>query len=375
MFAGARASPRGIGGALRALRDIVPLRSSGGILLATVLLFLLSSVVQPESLGTGALSGMIPFAAILALVALGQTLVIQQGGIDLSVPGVVSLSGVIVSYYSNNQPGMGGSTLGIALVYVFGAAVAAGLVNGLLVSRARVAPIVATIGMNALLYGVDIKISGGTPVAVPESLSHFANSTIFGVTTLAYVAVGVACLVTVIVKKTVFGRRFEAVGANARAARAAGVVSGRYQLVAYAGASVLYALGGILLAGLMTLPSSFQGDTYLMASIAAVVIGGTSLAGGTGNLAATVIAAVFLTQLQQLVLTTGLSVGVQYLFQGGAIIVGVGVYSLKLNKLTGLLRKLGAREVAPAGAGGLSSEFVEGFRGVVTPRKRGGDLK
>ncbi len=355
MLAGARASPRGIGGALRALRDIIPLRSSGGILLATVLLFLLSWLVQPESLGSGALSGMIPFAAILALVALGQTLVIQQGGIDLSVPGVVSLSGVIVSYYSSSEPGMGGSRLGIAIAYVFAAALAAGLVNGLLVSRARVAPIVATIGMNALLYGVNIKISGGTPVSVPESLSHFANSTIFGVTTLAYVAVGVACLVTVIVKKTVFGRRFEAVGASARAARAAGVVSGRYQLVAYAGASVLYASGGILLAGLMTLPSAFQGDTYLMASIAAVVIGGTSLAGGTGNLAASVIAAVFLTQLQQLVLTTGLSVGVQYLFQGGAIIVGVGVYSLKLNRLTELLRKLGAREVAPAGASGLSS--------------------
>ena len=77
-----------------------------------VLLFLLSWIVQPESLGSAALSGMIPFASILAIVALGQTLVIQQGGIDLSVPGVVSLSGVIVSYYSSNEPGMGGRRWG-----------------------------------------------------------------------------------------------------------------------------------------------------------------------------------------------------------------------------------------------------------------------
>lgn len=343
----------GAGGPQRSVRRL--LRSSGGIALATILLFVLSWLTEPESLGSGALSGMIPFAAILAVVALGQTLVIQQGGIDLSVPGVVSLSGVIVAYYSNNQPGMGGSNLGMAIIYALVAALIAGLINGLLVSRARVAPIVATIGMNALLYGVNLKISGGTPVQVPDSLSNFVDYKIFGVTTLAYIAVGVTAIVIFLVKKTVFGRRFEAVGANARAARAAGVVSGRYQLAAYAGASVLYCMGGIFLAGLMSLPSAFQGDTYLMPSIAAVVLGGTSLFGGRGNLAATVIAALFLTQLQQLVLTSGSSVGVQFLFQGGAIIVGVAVYSLQWNTLTGLLRTMGERGPAPRSASGSSA--------------------
>jgi len=335
---------------MRTLRN--SLRSSGGILIATLLLFLLSWLVQPESLGQGAMSGMIPFAAILAIVALGQTLVIQQGGIDLSVPGVVSLSGVIVAYYSSSQPGFQGTALGLAIAIAFAAALAAGVINGLLVSKARVAPIVATIGTNALLYGVNLRISGGTPVQVPASLSEFVDYKIFGVTTLAYLAVIVTVIVSFIIKRTVFGRRFEAVGANARAARAAGVVAVNYQMAAYVGACLLYCLGGIFLAGLMSLPSAFQGDTYLIPSIAAVVLGGTSLFGGAGNLAATVIAAVFLTQLQQLVLTTGASVGVQFLFQGGAIIVGVGVYSLRLNRLTGLLRKLGAQGPTPRIAGG-----------------------
>lgn len=328
------------------------LRSSSGILIATLLLFVLSWLVQPESLGQGAMSGMIPFAAILAIVALGQTLVIQQGGIDLSVPGVVSLSGVIVAYYSSSQPGFQGTALGLAIAIAFAAALAAGVINGLLVSKARVAPIVATIGTNALLYGVNLRISGGTPVQVPASLSEFVDYKIFGVTTLAYLAVVITLIVIFIIKRTVFGRRFEAVGANARAARAAGVVAVNYQMAAYIGACLLYCTGGIFLAGLMSLPSAFQGDTYLIPSIAAVVLGGTSLFGGAGNLAATVIAAVFLTQLQQLVLTTGASVGVQFLFQGGAIIVGVGVYSLRLNRLTGLLRKLGAQGPAPRIAGG-----------------------
>lgn len=321
------------------------LRSSAGILLATVLLFVVSAIIQPESLGSGSLSGLIPFASVLAVVALGQTLVVQQGGIDLSVPGVVSISGVIVSYYSNGNATDGGSTLGLAILYAFAASICAGLITGILVSRVRVAPIVATIGMNALLYGFNVKISGGTPVAVSSNLSGFANSSFLGISALAYVALGVACLFIVIVKKTVFGRTFEAVGASERAARAAGIVTGRYQLVAYAAASGLYCLGGIMLAGLMTLPSAFQGDSYLMPSIAAVVIGGTSLFGGRGNLAATVIAVLFLTQLQQLVLTTGSSIGVQYLFQGAAIILGVGVYSVDWAML----------RIMVFGAGGASS--------------------
>jgi ribose transport system permease protein len=340
---------------LRDLMQRMPLRSSRGILAATILLFLLSWIVQPASLSSSAMAGMIPFASVLAMVALGQTLVIQQGGIDLSVPGVVSLSGVIVSYYSSKEPGMGGSTLGLAIVYCLIAAVIAGLINGLLVSRARVAPIVATLGMNAVLYGFDVNVSGGTPVQVPLSLSHFVDYKIFGVSTLAYIAVGLTIVVTFFIKRTVFGRTFEAVGANARAARAAGVVASRYQMVAYISAAVLYALGGMFLGGLMHVPSAFQGDGYLMPSIAAVVLGGTSLFGGAGNLAATVIAAFFLMQLQQLVLTTDAGVGVQFLFQGGAIIVGVGVYSLKLNRLAEFVRSLGGRGLAPKGAGGSSA--------------------
>jgi ribose transport system permease protein len=213
-----------------------------------------------------------------------------------------------------------------------------------------VAPIVATLGMNALLYGVNLQISGGTPVQVPESLSRFVDYKIFGLPTLAYIAIAATIVVTFIVKGTVFGRRFEAVGANARAARAAGVVADRYQLAAYMGAAVLYCLGGILLAGIMSLPSAFQGDNYLMPSIAAVVLGGTSLFGGAGNLAATAIAALFLTQLKQLVLTSGASVGMQFLFHGAAILVGVAVYSLNWKRLADSLRGIGGRGLGPQGA-------------------------
>lgn len=343
MLAGAR---RAGGGEWPGLAS---LRSCGGILAATVLLFVIGGLIEPQSVSSGSLSGMIPFAAILVIVALGQTLVIQQGGIDLSVPGMVSIAGVTISYFSQGKAGPIGSTLGMALVISFALAIAAGLINALLVSRAKVAPIVATIGMNALLYGLNLKISGGTPVAVPDSLSDFANGRLFGISILAYVAVAVTIAVIVVVKRTTFGRVFEAVGANPRAARASGIVARRYQLAAYTAATCLYGLAGILLAGLMKLPSAFQGDTYLMASIASVVLGGTSLFGGAGNLAATAIAALFLSQLQQLVLTTGSSVGVQFLFQGIAIIVGVGIHSVNWRALGAVVR--GVRDRGPSQEG------------------------
>lgn len=312
-------------------------KSSRGIGLATIGLFALSALFYPESLASGALSGMLPFAAVLAFVALGQTLVLQQGGIDLSVPGVVSLSAVIVAYSSVGQAG---APVALAIAYAFGAAILAGIVNGLLVSRGRVAPIVATIGMNAVLYGINVRISGGTPVSMPDGLLQFVNIKILGVTVLAVIAVGVAAVIIFVMKETMFGRRFEASGANPRAARATGIVTDYYQIAAYAAAAALYSIGGIFLGSLMQLPSAFQGDIYLMPSIAAAVLGGTSLFGGKGNLAASLIAALFLTQLQQLVLITGSSVGVQYLFQGGAIIVGVGVYSVKFTDLKTSLRRL-----------------------------------
>ncbi|WP_378941213.1 ABC transporter permease [Mesorhizobium sp. ANAO-SY3R2] len=302
---------------------------TGGIAAATIVLFLVGGIIAPNSLGSDALAGMLPFAAVLALVALGQTLVIQQGGIDLSVPGVVSISAVVVSYLSQ-QPHM---SVAFALFCTFTVAAMSGLINGLLVSRVNVAPIVATIGVNALLYGVNVRISGGTPVAMPGSVSAFSNATIFGITQLAAVVLLAAAALIILIKATPFGRRFKAVGSNARAARAAGITASRYQIFAYVCASMLYASGGIVLGGLMQLPSPQQGDAYLMPSIAAVVLGGTSLLGGRGNFAATVIAALFLTQLQQLVRTTGAGIGIQYVFQGAAILVGVGIYSLNFRKL------------------------------------------
>jgi ribose transport system permease protein len=313
---------------------------------ATVLLFAVSLVAEPRSVSQSSILGMLPFAAILAVAAAGQTLVIQQGGIDLSVPGVMSITVVIVTHYPNGDS----TRLATALLVALAVAVGAGIVTGLTVSRIGVMPIVTTLGMNALLFGGVLAISGGTPRLTTSALHMFATSSVLDVPTTVLIAIGVTAAVAFVVKRTVVGRRFEAVGANAAAARASGIEFTRYRMGAYVAASVLYWAAAVLLAGVVITPSVFQGNDYLLPAVAAVVLGGTSLLGGSGSAVASAIGALFLTHLQQLVLTTGASTAVQYLIEAGAIVAGVAVYRVRGFEL----RRRGARGTEPERRGGVT---------------------
>jgi ribose transport system permease protein len=312
------------------------------VLGALVLLYAAGFTMAPSSVSSGAIQSALPFAAVLAIVALGQTLVVMQGGIDLSVAGSVSLVIVIITHeaYGDNAKVLPAAlaALGIALV--------AGLANGLLVGRLGLNAIVATLGMNALLYAVVLYISGGTPRQTTDLLAAIAGGTTVGVPNAVLFAVVATAVTTVVVKRTVAGRRFEAVGANARAAWAAGLKVQRHRGGGYVGAQVLYWLGGLLLAGILNKPTAYQGDTYLLASVAAVVLGGTSLLGGRGNLVATALAALFLTQLDQFVLALGVNFAVKTLVQAAAFAIGVALYTIDWGALR---RKLATRrEPSPA---------------------------
>jgi ribose transport system permease protein len=317
------------------------------ILVGTVGLFLISWLIEPQSTSHGSIHGMLPFAAVLAIAAVGQTLVIQQGGIDLSVPGMISLTVVIVTH----NPAGDSSKLLAAILLAYGCAIAAGLIAGTIVSRIGITAIVTTLGMNALEYGVNLQISHGTTSTTTSALQDFASGSVLGIQTPVVIAVLITLIVALIVKRTITGRRFEAVGANARAARAAGLEPMRYEIGAYVGANLLYCSAGILLAGIVSSPSAFQGDTYLLPSVAAVVLGGTSLLGGRGSVVATCIGALFISQLDQFVLTTGVNAAVQYLVQAGALATGIAIYSVPWGRLGERIRsRPGGAEPEPGAA-------------------------
>jgi ribose transport system permease protein len=309
------------------------------VVVALVLLVLAGMLFAPSSLNKGAVLGMLPFASVLAIVALGQTLVVMQGGIDLSIAGSVSLVIVIVTHeaYGNDARVLPAALAALVV------AVLAGLLNGFLIGRLGLNAIVATLGTNALLYAGVLGVSGGTPRQTTDLLASIADGDLLGVPHAVYFAALAVAVTTVAVKRTVAGRRFEAVGANGAAAWTTGLFVTRHRAGGYVWAQVLYWLGGMLLAGIINKPTAYQGDSYLLASVAAVVLGGTSLLGGRGDLMATALAALFLTQLDQFVLALGVTFAVQTLTQAAALAIGVALYTIDWS---GLRRRLSRSSTA-----------------------------
>jgi len=315
------------------------------VIVAVIALFIVSAIFAPSSVTRGPLLGMLPFAAVLAIVALGQTLVVQQGGIDISIMGAVSLTVVIATHGPSGDDSKVVPSLLVALVVL----ILAGLVNGVLIGRIGLNPIIATLGMNAILYAVVIAYSAGIPTMNTGLLESVAAGITFGIPNAVYWAVLATVIVTVAVKRTVAGRRFEAIGANPMAAWAAGLRVKNQQMSAYVWAMVLYWLGGTLLAGILKQPTVYQGDGYLLPSVAAVVLGGTSLLGGRGFPVATALGALFLSQLSNFALGLGVSFAFRTMVEAIALIVGVGLYTVDWK---GVRSKLGggrSQTAAPEG--------------------------
>lgn len=295
------------------------------VVVSTVVLLLLCAAFAPSAIAPGALAGSLPFASVLAIVGLAQMLVVQQGGFDLSVAGGVSLAVVIATHL----PAGDNAALPAAVLVALGCAVAAGALNGVLVGVLRLNAIVATIGMNALIYGGVFAVSGGVPRTTTPLLAAIAGGEHLGLGNAVWFALLVLVLVAFILKRTVPGRRFEAIGANPLAARAIGLPVRLYQAMAYVCAQILYCGAGLLIAGITREPTAFQGDSLLLPSVAVVVLGGTSLLGGRGFPVSTVIAAFFLNQLSQFALAVGVPYSAQTIIQAFALGLGIAVYSLR----------------------------------------------
>ena len=297
---------------------------------STIVLLLACAVFAPSSVSTGALAGSLPFAAVIAIVGLGQLLVVQQGGFDLSVAGGVSLAVVISAHYPDGD----NARLLPAVLFAVSCALAAGLANGILVGFVKLNAIIATIGVNALLYGAVFAVSGGVPRITTPLLAQIAGGQTLGIPHSVLFALAALLAVTFFVKKTVVGRRFEAIGANPLAARAVGLHVRSHQMLAYVYSQLLCCLAGILLAGITREPTAFQGDSLLLPSVAVVVLGSTSLLGGRGFPVSTVVAAFFLNQLSQFALAVGVPYSAQTIIQALALGFGIGVYSIQWTRNT-----------------------------------------
>lgn len=225
-------------------------------------------------------------AAPFALIALGQTLVILTGGIDLSVGSVIAVAGMTGALVAKTYPGQ--IVLPIIAAVLIG--LVTGSINGLLVSRLGVPPFIATLGMLTAASGFAFVIGGGAPInGLPANFGTIANAKILGLQIPVWVMIIGIVVLAVVMRRTSYGMRVYAVGGNRMASEIAGVNARNVLFSVYAISGALAGLSGIMLASRVISGAPNLGQGYELDAIAAVVIGGASLMGGRGTVIGTVL--------------------------------------------------------------------------------------
>jgi ribose transport system permease protein len=303
------------------------------IWIATGVLAIVAAVIAPDALQSTSWAFVLPYMTILAVAALGQMLVVMHAGIDLSTPGVMFLCGNLIA-------GIGAGSndkLAVAILACIGVGALVGLVNGIFVGILKLNPLIVTLAVGQIVLAWGLKYSRGVVAGqtVPDRLSSWAAKEPFGISAIFWTGAAITLVVALALRYTAAGRRFQAVGANPRAAWMAGVHVRTHVVFAYTAAGTLYAVAAVLLAGIRISIDPGFGAAYLLAPIAAVVIAGASLSGGLASATSTWIAALALTLLTQMLRILGLSTAMQFIVFGGAIIVGMLVSGDRVASLLG----------------------------------------
>ncbi|MES4890305.1 substrate-binding domain-containing protein [Streptomyces sp. NPDC096012] len=323
-------------GAPGALRRLL---LDNGALTALIVLVIALSALSGDFLTTDNLLNIGVQAAVTAILAFGVTFVIVSAGIDLSVGSVAALSATVLAWSATNH----GVPVFLAVVLAVATGVAAGLVNGFLIAYGKLPPFIATLAMLSVARGLSLVVSGGVPIPFPDSVSHLGDTLGNWLPVPVLVMVVMGLLAAFVLGRTYIGRSMYAIGGNEEAARLSGLRVNRQKLAIYALSGVFAAVAGVVLASRLSSAQPQAADGYELDAIAAVVIGGASLAGGTGKASGTLIGALILA-----VLRNGLNLlNVSAFWQ--QVVIGVVIALAVL--LDTVRRKAGATPAA-AGAGG-----------------------
>jgi ribose/xylose/arabinose/galactoside ABC-type transport system permease subunit len=296
----------------------------GAIWIVLVALLVISSIVSPVFFTSRFLSTLLKQAASLGIVAVGQTMAILTGGIDLSVASVMALMSVLASHWMNGEDRL---VLPVALA-ALGVAAAIGLTNGLLVAKLKIPAFIATLGMILIIQGARFMYTGGTPKgSIPGGIKFLGGGMVGPIPAAVIVWAIVVAVFFVLTRKTVFGRRLYASGGNPRTAHLSGVNVNGIVIAAYTLCSLLAGVAGLVLTGYAGFADNWLGRGKDLDSIAAVVIGGTLFAGGRGGVLGTVAGVLIIAILYNLVLLLGFDEEVQRIVKGAAIILAVALYA------------------------------------------------
>jgi ribose transport system permease protein len=270
--------------------------------------------------GGGMLTAALSLAVFMVIVGVGQMFVITlgPGNVDLSLPANIGLASAVAMTVMNGQD----SRIALGLLAALASGAAVGIANYLLIWALRIPPIIATLSASFIILSIDIAFGRGLQIKPPPGFADFTNLQITGIPVIAILTVLFTIVAAIALNRMIYGRSVLAIGQNIRAAWLAGVNVGWIRFLTYTLCGTLGGLNGALLAGYFRGANVDIGREYLLSSIAVVVIGGTSVAGGKANVPGIWGASLFLVLLLTMLNTFGVSAGVRLLLTG-LIIVGV----------------------------------------------------
>jgi ribose transport system permease protein len=266
----------------------------------------------------GMIAAALSLAVFMVIVGVGQMFVITlgPGNVDLSVPANIGLASAVALKVMDG----GDAALALGLMAALATGFTIGAANYLLIWALRIPPIVATLSAGFIVQSIDISYGRGLQIKPPPGFAEFTNIQLLGVPLLAIFTALFTVAAGILLSRSLYGRSVSAIGQNARAAWLAGISVERVRFMTYALCGTLAGLDGVLLAGYFRGANVDLGNEYLLASIAVVVIGGTSVAGGRANVPGLWGAALFLVLLLTMLNTFGVSAGVRLVATGLVIV-------------------------------------------------------
>ncbi|MEV3949665.1 substrate-binding domain-containing protein [Streptomyces halstedii] len=318
-----------------------------GALSALVVLLVAMSLLSGDFLTTQNLLNVGVQAAVTAILAFGVTFVIVSAGIDLSVGSVAALSATVLAWSATSA----GVPVWLAVILAVATGIACGFVNGALVAYGKLPSFIATLAMLSVARGLSLVISQGSPIAFPDSVSVLGDTLGGWLPVPVLVMIGMGLLTALILARTYIGRSMYAIGGNEEAARLSGLRVNKQKLAIYALSGLFAAVAGIVLASRLVSAQPQAAQGYELDAIAAVVIGGASLAGGVGKASGTLIGALILAVLRNGLNLMSVSAFWQQVVIGVVIALAVLLDTLRRKAGTGAAASTGSGAPGAPGSG------------------------
>jgi ribose transport system permease protein len=298
-----------------------------GLLLAGFLVAIAAYFTARDSsfLTSGNALNILSNASVIGIVSLGQVLTIISGGFDLSVSGTVPLGAVVFAILVNKGWGVP-----LAVLAVLAVGAVCGLVNGLIVAKANINPLITTLGTMSVTGGLALTIADGVQIPFEDPTTGvLADQSLFGVNNHVWILVGLSIVMWLALRYTVFGRYLYAVGGNREAARLGGIRVDTVTAAVYIMSAALATLAGAVLASQLFTGSGTAGTNSALQSIAAVILGGASLAGGVGGVPGTLIGVLILGTLSNGMAILSVPSFYQTITTGLVLLLAVGLSQIR----------------------------------------------